>query len=135
MFSYWPGRKGFGFDPVGTIPDAFNNSLVFCWEGTLDIIPALPKQWPKGSISGVLARGQLKIDRLAWDVPVGKIDLSLTSCVEQSVILRLPPSCRIESTKVISGEALAKPASDKPDYCTLFLPARETCRVQITFQN
>jgi hypothetical protein len=43
MISYWPGHKGFGFDPVGTMPDVINNSLAFCWEGTLDIIPALPK--------------------------------------------------------------------------------------------
>jgi hypothetical protein len=112
-----------------------NNSLAFCWEGTLDIIPALPKQWPKGSLSGVLARGQLKIDRLAWDVPARKIDLSLTSGIEQTITLRLPPSCRIESAKVISGEALTKPASGKPNYCTIFLPARKTCRVQIDFQN
>jgi hypothetical protein len=135
MISYWPGHKGFGFDPVGTIPDVLNNSLVFCWEGTLDIIPALPKQWPKGSISGVLARGQIKIDRLAWDVPAGKIDLSLTSGTRQTITLRLPPSCRIESAKVISGEALTKPDSAKPDYYTLFLPARKTCRLQIGFEN
>jgi hypothetical protein len=135
MISYWPGHKGFGFDPVGTIPDVLNNSLVFCWEGTLDIIPALPKQWPKGSISGVLARGQIKIDRLAWDVPAGKIDLSLTSGTRQTITLRLPPSCRIESAKVISGEALTKPDSAKPDYYTLFLPARKTCRLQVAFEN
>ena len=135
MISYWPGRKGFGFDPVGTIPDVFNNSLVFCWEGMLDLIPALPKAWPKGSISGVLARGQLQINRLAWDMPAGQIDLSLTSGVEQTVTLRLPPPCRVESVEVISGGAQLGPVSGSPEYRTLSLPARKTCRVRIAFEN
>jgi len=135
MISYWPGHKGFGFDPVGTMPDVLNNSLVFCWEGTLDIIPALPKQWPKGSINGVAARGQLMIERLAWDMRAGEIDLSLASAAQQTMTLRLPPSCRIESTEVISGEALTKPAPGKPNCRTLVLPARTTCRIRIAFQN
>jgi hypothetical protein len=135
MISYWPDHKGFGFDPVGTIPDIFNNSLAFCWEGMLDIIPALPKEWPKGSISGVLARGQLKVDRLAWDVPMGKIDLSLTAGVEQTLTLRLPPSCKLESAKVVSGGAQLGPVSGKPNYRKLSLPARKPCRVQLVFQN
>jgi hypothetical protein len=135
MISYWPGHKGFGFDPVGTIPDVLNNSLVFCWEGTLDIIPALPDQWPKGSISGVLARGQLKIDKLGWDVPAGIIDLSLTSGVEQTVTLRLPSSYRLESARVISGDARLGPVSGRPDYRTLTLPAGKACRIEIAFRD
>lgn len=135
MISYWPGHKGFGFDPVGTIPDVLNNSLVFCWEGTLDIIPALPNEWPKGSISGVLLRGQITVDKLAWDVPAGKIELSLTSGVEQTVTLRLPPCYKLESAKVISGGAQLGPVSGRPDYRTLSLPAGKTCRIQMTFEN
>jgi len=135
MISYWPGHKGFGFDPVGTIPDVFNNSLVFCWEGMLDLIPALPEEWPKGSISGVPARGQLKIDKLAWDLPAGKIDLALTSGIEQTITLRLPPSNEIESAKVISGDVELNPVSGKTDRRTLSLPAGKTSRVQIAFKN
>ena len=28
MIGYWPGPHGFGFDPVGTIPDVLNNALI-----------------------------------------------------------------------------------------------------------
>ncbi len=135
MISYWPGRRGFGFDPVGTIPDVFNNSLVFCWEGILDIIPALPKEWPTGSISGVLARGQIKIDKLAWDVPAGQIDLSLTSGVKQTITLRLPRSSKIESGEVISGRARLTAVPGGPDRRTLSLPAEQPCRVRMTFSD
>ncbi len=53
MISYLPGLKGFGMDPVGTLPDIVNNSLIYAWDGTIDLLTALPKAWPKGSISGV----------------------------------------------------------------------------------
>lgn len=135
MISYWPNQQGFGFDPVGTIPDIINNSLIFCWEGILDVIPSLPKEWPKGSISGIQARGQLNIEKLAWDVPEGVINLSLTSGKKQTLTLRLPPSCKIESMKVLSGEAHTDPVPGKANYLTLSLSAEDNCHVQIKFQE
>jgi hypothetical protein len=29
--------------------------------------PALPKEWPSGTIEGVLCRGQIEIEKLSWD--------------------------------------------------------------------
>jgi alpha-L-fucosidase 2 len=95
MISYWPGHKGFGFDPVGTIPDVINNSLIFAWKGIVDILPALPKEWPIGSISGVLLRGQIQVQQLAWDIPAGKINLTLRSDITQAITLRFPPTLTI----------------------------------------
>ena len=135
MISYWPGLKGFGFDSVGTIPDVVNNSLVFSWDGVLDLLPALPSQWPKGSISGVLARGQIRIDRLAWDRPPGRIDLTLTSGIAQTITLRLPPVSRITSVKVIEGKATVKDLPGRPNRRELALPAGQAVRVHITFKN
>jgi len=126
MIGFFPGPKGFGFDPVGTIPDIVNNSLVFVWEDTLDLIPALPEEWPRGSIRGVLARGQIKIDRLAWDIPAGKLDLTLTSAVAPTLKARLPSSCRMDSMQVVTGKATVKEITGKPDCRELALPAGES---------
>ena len=97
MISYWPGLNGFGFDPVGTIPDMLNNALVFAWNGTVDILPALPHEWPRGSIRGVLLRGHIQVQQLTWDVSAGKIKLCLVSDKDQTVTLRFPPRLRIAS--------------------------------------
>ena len=29
--------------------------------------PALPKEWPSGTIEGVLCRGQIETEKLSWD--------------------------------------------------------------------
>ena len=96
MIAYWPNRGGFGFDPVGTIPDMIHNSLLFSWQGTLDLLPALPAAWPKGNIRGILARGQIKIDELSWDIATGKIRLALVSGKSQTIAVRLPKLWVIE---------------------------------------
>jgi len=109
MISYWPGLKGFGFDPVGTIPDVVNNALVFSWNGTLDILPALPAEWPAGSIRGILARGQLRIDSLEWDTATGVVALALTSGRDQLLTLRFPGNWSIREATVVEGSgALTK---------------------------
>jgi hypothetical protein len=87
MLGYWAGNRGFGFDPVGTIPDLFNNAVIYGWDGMVDLLPALPAAWPKGALSGALVRGQITVDRVAWDTTDGTIDLTLTSGRAQEITL------------------------------------------------
>ena len=135
MISYWPDLKGFGFDPVGTIPDIVNNSLVFSRDGVVDLLPALPKQWPKGSITGILARGQIQIHKLTWDSPAGRIDLTLTSGIAQTITLRMPLASRITFMKVIEGKATVKELPGRGNCRELALPAEQAVRVEITFKD
>lgn len=132
MISYWPGLKGFGMDPVGTIPDIVNNSLVFSWNGTLDVLPAVPKEWAKGSIGGILARGQISIERLAWDQSDGTVQLRLTSGKAQTVNLRLPERWEIEEARVTSGGAKLE-SRNKPNCRRLTLPTGNRVELAIRF--
>lgn len=133
MIGYWPSRKGFGFDAVGTIPEVVNNALVFSRRGAVELLPALPPAWPKGAISGILARGQIRIDRLAWDIPAGRVDLKLTSGIAQTIVLRLPAAWRITTANVVEGPAEVKAAVGAPNARRLVLPAGKSVRVQLVF--
>lgn len=132
MMSYWPDRKGYGFDAVGTIPDVVNNSLIFAWGGTVDLLPAVPREWTEGSIEGILARGQLHVDRLAWDLNEGRLELTVTSDKDQTVRLRMPESMPITSIEVTSGDGTIGQA-DGVNTRSLTLPAGCAVTVEITF--
>ena len=99
-----------------------NNALIFAWDGTIDVLPALPKEWPTGSISGVLLRGQIQVQQLSWDIPARKVSLTLRSGKTQTVTLRFPPGFRIS------------PASAGPPNCrTLTLTKGRSIPVEIAF--
>ncbi|WP_197231307.1 glycosyl hydrolase family 95 catalytic domain-containing protein [Novipirellula artificiosorum] len=125
MISYWPDLKGFGFDPIGTIPDVLNNSLVFACNDIVDVLPALPEQWPTGSISGVLLRGQIQVQQLTWDIPRGKVNLTLLSDKDQTVTLRFPERLRL----------LADPTSTPPNCQKLTLTKQKPVHIEITLSE
>jgi len=39
--------------------------------GVLDLLPALPASMPKGTLRGILARGQIRLGSLEWDTAAG----------------------------------------------------------------
>jgi alpha-L-fucosidase 2 len=56
--------------------------------GAIDFLPALPKAWPRGSITGLRARGGLTVD-IAW--ANGKAaDATLRASVTGEHLLRIP---------------------------------------------
>jgi alpha-L-fucosidase 2 len=133
MMSYWPGLKGFGMDPVGTLPDMVNNSLIYAWDGTVDLLPALPEAWPSGSIRGILARNQLRIETLAWDRPAGTLELTLSSGVSQTLSMRLPPRYCIASAQVTKNASLVG-EDDGDRFFKLKIPANQRITLKISFK-
>ena len=85
-----PGQRIFNTDGNGSIPEIVARMLIDARPGQLDLLPALPAAMPKGSIRGILARGQIRIDRLDWDATAKTIRLELTSSRDQTITLRLP---------------------------------------------
>jgi len=55
--------------------------------GKIRLLPALPEQWPTGSIEGVLARGAIEIERLEWDPE--EVEVELRSSKSQTISLEL----------------------------------------------
>lgn len=133
MISYWPGLKGFGFDPVGTIPDVLNNALIFGWNNTVDLLPALPREWPEGSITGILLRGQIQVKHLAWDTQAGKINLTLLSDKDQTITLQLPPKVTILSAVEKDHPGSIRSHKTLPNCRMLNLTKDKPSSVEITF--
>jgi alpha-L-fucosidase 2 len=90
MTSHDPNHAIFCSDANGGVPEIVNSMLVFSLPGRLDLLPAVPKAWPRGTLRGLLARGQITIDRLTWDNVAKSLHAELTSKIEQEVTLRLP---------------------------------------------
>lgn len=87
--SHNPNARTFNTDGNGGIPHIVNTLLVFSRPGVIDLLPALPEEWPTGEIRGIPARGQITINRLAWDTSGRTVRVSLTSGKDQTVSLRV----------------------------------------------
>ena len=78
----------FNVDLCGGFPAVILKMLVESQPGRIDLLPALPEQWPNGRVEGVCCRGQVEIENLAWTPE--QIRVALRSDVTQTVSLHLP---------------------------------------------
>lgn len=76
---------------LGTV-GIINEALLHSEEAKIEVLPALPSQWGRGSIKGLMARCQTEITELSWNIPEKKVMVSLLSSRDQSITLR----CGIE---------------------------------------
>ena len=74
-------------DGNGATPEIVNRMLVQSQPGRLLLLPALPKTLPKGTVSGLRARGQIGITRLEWDMAAGRCTAVLTADCAQTITL------------------------------------------------
>lgn len=80
-------RHLFNMDISGGQPALIIQMLVGSEPGKIRLLPALPEQWPAGSIEGVLARGAIEIERLEWTPE--KVEVALRSKEKQTITLEL----------------------------------------------
>ncbi len=81
-------RHLFNMDISGGQPALIIQMLVGSDLGRIRLLPALPKEWPTGTLEGVLCRGAIEINRLHWNGT--KVEVELTSKAAQDVELILP---------------------------------------------
>jgi hypothetical protein len=90
MCTHEPAARIYNVDANGALPEIMHRMLFRARLGSIELLPALPDAWPKGQISGVLAKGRITIVRLAWDAPARSVTCVLRSQIDQTVTVELP---------------------------------------------
>ena len=74
-------------DAQGGIPAIIQEMLLYSRPGVVEVLPALPASLEKGSISGMLARTFVRINKLSWDMKERTVDITITSLKKQDITL------------------------------------------------
>jgi len=132
--SYWlhnlasmhNNKSLFNMDVSGGMPAVIIKMLVASDPGRLQLLPALPKAWPSGTIEGVLCRGQIEIKSLKWTP--GKITVTLLSAKKQTIGLETPVD--VSEYNVTKGKASVGKTRQK-NVLTVKLPKQQAVTIEI----
>jgi len=72
------------------IVGVINEMLLYSNTGEIEILPALPKKWRKGSVRGLMARTRAKLTNLEWNLDEGTITASIYSYSDQEIKISCP---------------------------------------------
>ncbi|MEU4449310.1 RICIN domain-containing protein [Actinosynnema sp. NPDC050801] len=130
MTSHNPDLDIYNADAANAIPGVLAEALVYSRPGVLEILPALPVQLTKGAITGVRARGRIRVHRLGWDLTARTAVLSITSDVGQEVtLISRPGMASVTTSAPVAASPLGSharkvtlTAGQRTDI-TVFLPA------------
>ncbi|MGD8727433.1 MAG: glycoside hydrolase N-terminal domain-containing protein [Gemmatimonadales bacterium] len=120
-------RELFNMDISGGMPAVLILMLVGSQHGEIRLLPAVPEAWPRGSIEGVLARGQIEIEELRWQP--GVISVTLVSQIDQRVTLQAPSA--IES---VSSSSAHTEHTDREDSIRVMLSADQPVTLRLTLR-
>lgn len=74
-------------DPQGGLPTYIMEMLVYSRPGVIELLPAEPDSLKQGELKGVLCRTQARIDDLKWNLETRKVDVTISSRMDQTVKL------------------------------------------------
>ncbi|MBI5706111.1 MAG: hypothetical protein HZC36_03880 [Armatimonadetes bacterium] len=119
----------FNMDVSGGLPAVLIQMLVNSAPGKVQLLPALPREWPAGTIEGALCRGQIEVKRLTWKP--GRVTVTLLSKKAQTVEISVPR--RIKRV-VASGAGTKVSSAVGTRTIQTILPAMKTISLEIVFE-
>lgn len=81
------GRGVYCTDTALGIVGVINEMLAYSNTGEIELLPALPRQWARGSVRGLMARTNAEITLLEWDLEAGWIRARIRS--ERKQVIRI----------------------------------------------
>lgn len=112
---------------------AVNEALAFSNTGQIEIIPALPKDWTRGKVTGLMARCRVEIENLEWDVEGGIATVSLNSSEDDNTI-RLS-SGEAWTKAFLNGEELEIKTDENGNYVEITLMEDISAEVEFTLSD
>ncbi|GGY20448.1 glycosyl hydrolase family 95 catalytic domain-containing protein [Streptomyces djakartensis] len=87
MTSHNPGLDVYNADAANTLPAVLAEALLYSRPGVLELLPAWPEAWGRGTITGIRARGGIRVHSLEWDLSARSAVVTLTSDTAQDLTL------------------------------------------------
>jgi hypothetical protein len=115
-------------DAQGGIPTIMMEMLAYSRPGVIEVLPALPEMFEKGSIDGMLLRTFARLDKLTWNMDARTVDLTVTSFRNQDITLIARYG--IEEIKAPAG-VLVAPLKPGMANCDLHLPEGKPVSIQL----
>jgi hypothetical protein len=102
MVSTHDPKNIFNTDICGGLPAVVLRMLVDSSPGRIDLLPALPPQWPAGTLTGALCRGNIEVRTLQWSP--AEITATLRSATTQSVAVAIPGEPAPRRVPLVAGK-------------------------------
>lgn len=93
-------RHLFNMDISGGQPALIIQMLIGSDTGEIRLLPALPEQWPEGSIEGVLCRGAIEVERLEWTPE----SATATLISKKDQVVEVMCGETVEAVSLVAGE-------------------------------
>ena len=131
--SHEPGPRILCDDGNGAIPQIINRMIVQSRPGRITLLPALPTALPHGSLSGTLARGQISLDLIQWDIKTGVLNAKIMSDVQQEIDLVLPSDIIVNNLSVNGNAQGIIHLGKNKQGCKLMLPKAKPVVIETNF--
>ncbi len=90
LFTYHNPGRIYNSDMLHSLPTAVMEMLAYSRPGVLEVLPSLPKQLKKGSITGMMTRSQCRIKSLSWDREKNEVSVILEPLKSQILRVTMP---------------------------------------------
>jgi len=128
MTSHNPNLEIYNCDAANTIPAVLAEAVVYTRPGILELLPALPDQLSRGTITGVRGRNRILVQSLSWDTAARTATATVTSAVAQDITL----ICRRGISSIsTTATVTASPLGDHARVVTL--PAGTGIQITVGF--
>ncbi|MEV4827821.1 glycosyl hydrolase family 95 catalytic domain-containing protein [Micromonospora sp. CA-248260] len=128
MTAHNPNLDIYNADAANAIPAVLAEALLYTRPGVLELLPALPDQLPRGTITGVRGRNRILVEKLTWDISARTATVTLNSAVAQEISL----ICRRGIASVTTSPSVTVASSPLGNHARVVaLPAATTIQITV----